>query len=53
MTRTWPQTDRIAWPWLIRRFIDPDVSAADVVVVDIAWIAQRSQSSRQLGQGEE
>ncbi|WP_219516297.1 chromate resistance protein ChrB domain-containing protein [Nonomuraea ceibae] len=22
MTRTRPQTDRIAWPWLIRRFID-------------------------------
>ena len=37
ITRARPKTDRIACPWLIRRFIDPDaeilyVPAADVLV---------------------
>jgi hypothetical protein len=38
VTRARPKTDRIACPWLIRRFIDPDaeilyVPAADVLAV--------------------
>jgi hypothetical protein len=38
VTRARPKTDRIACPWLIRRFIDPDaeiryVSAAEVLTV--------------------
>ena len=38
VTRTRPKTDRIACPWLIRRFIDPDaeflyVPTAEVVAV--------------------
>jgi hypothetical protein len=41
VTRARPKTDRIACPWLIRRFIDPDaeilyVPTADVLVVAAA-----------------
>ena len=41
VTRARPKTDRIACPWLIRRFIDPDatflfVAAPDVLAVALA-----------------
>lgn len=36
-----PTTDRIACPWLIRRFIDPDAEIVYVPTVDILAVATR------------
>ena len=39
MTRARPKTDRIACPWLIRRFIDPD---AAIIYVPAGEVIQRA-----------
>ena len=40
MTRTRPKTDRIACPWLIRRFIDPD---ATIIYVRADEVLERAR----------
>jgi len=42
ITRVRPKTDRIACPWLIRRFIDPD---ADILYVPAAEVLATAESS--------
>ena len=42
VTREHPRTDRIACPWLIRRFIDPDAEIAYVPADDVLPYAQRT-----------
>jgi hypothetical protein len=39
ITRARPKTDRIACPWLIRRFIDPDAEILYVPAADLLAIA--------------
>jgi hypothetical protein len=39
ITRARPKTDRIACPWLIRRFIDPDAEILYVPAADVLAIA--------------
>ncbi len=39
VTRARPKTDRIACPWLIRRFIDPDAEILYVPKVDVLAVA--------------
>jgi hypothetical protein len=39
VTRARPKTDRIACPWLIRRFIDPDAEILYVPTADVLTIA--------------
>jgi hypothetical protein len=41
MTRARPKTDRIACPWLIRRFVDPDAEILYVPSSDVLAAAQR------------
>ena len=41
MTRARPKTDRIACPWLIRRFIDPDAEILYVPAADVLTEAER------------
>ena len=41
VTRERPKTDRIACPWLIRRFIDPDGEFLYVPAGDVLAVAQR------------
>ena len=41
---TAPQTDRIACPWLIRRFIDPDAEILDVPKQDVLGVAGDQQA---------
>ena len=41
MTRARPKTDRIACPWLIRRFIDPDAEILYVPAADVLADAER------------
>lgn len=41
VTRERPKTDRIACPWLIRRFIDPDAEILYVPKKDVLPVAQR------------
>jgi hypothetical protein len=41
MTRARPKTDRIACPWLIRRFIDPDAEILYVQPADVLSDAER------------
>ena len=41
MTRARPKTDRIACPWLIRRFIDPDAEILYVPAKDVLDEAAR------------
>jgi hypothetical protein len=41
MTRARPKTDRIACPWLIRRFIDPDAEILYVPAKDVLDEAER------------
>ena len=41
VTRARPKTDRIACPWLIRRFIDPDAEILYVSAPDVLEIAAR------------
>lgn len=41
VTRERPKTDRIACPWLIKRFIDPDAEILYVPRSDVLAVAQR------------
>ncbi len=41
VTRARPKTDRIACPWLIRNFIDPDAEILYVPTGDVLAVAQR------------
>ena len=41
VTRQRPKIDRIACPWLIRRFIDPDADILFVPASDVASVAER------------
>src|SRR5205807_5027319 len=41
VTRERPKTDRIACPWLIRRFIDPDAEILYVRADDVLDVASR------------
>ena len=41
MTRARPKVDRIACPWLIRRFVDPDAVFLFVAPADVAGVAER------------
>ena len=44
VTRARPKTDRIACPWLIRRFIDPDAEIVYVPVDQVLAVAEREQA---------
>ena len=41
ITRTRPKTDRIACPWLIRKFVDPDAEFVFVPSADVLPTAER------------
>ena len=41
ITRARPKTDRIACPWLIRRFIDPDAEIIYVPAAEVLTTAER------------
>lgn len=41
VTRERPKTDRIACPWLIRRFIDPDAEIIYAPNADVLAVAER------------
>jgi hypothetical protein len=41
VTRARPKTDRIACPWLIRRFIDPDAEVLYVPSGDVLTVAEQ------------
>src|SRR5437016_14464989 len=41
VTRERPKTDRIACPWLIKRFIDPDAEFLYVPAAEVLAVAQR------------
>lgn len=41
VTREHPRTDRIAYPWLIRAFIDPDAEIAYLSRDDVLPYAER------------
>ncbi len=41
VTRARPKTDRVACPWLIRRFIDPDAEIIYVPAPDVLTFAER------------
>jgi hypothetical protein len=43
-TRARPKTDRIACPWLIRRFIDPDAEIMYVPADQVLTVAQQSDA---------
>ncbi len=44
VTRDHPKTDRIACPWLIRKFIDPDAEIVELPVYDALypWAQQQT-----------
>ena len=44
VTRERPKTDRIACPWLIRNFIDPDAQFLYVPAEDVLSVAQREDA---------
>jgi len=44
ITRARPKTDRIACPWLIRRFIDPDAEILYVPNQDVLAVARDQQA---------
>ena len=44
VTRARPKTDRIACPWLIRRFIDPDAEILYVPKDQVLTVAEREQA---------
>ena len=44
VTRARPKTDRIACPWLIRRFIDPDAEILYVPKGEVLAVAQDQQA---------
>jgi hypothetical protein len=41
VTREHPKTDRIACPWLIRKFIDPDAEIVYVAAAEVLGYAER------------
>ena len=41
VTREHPKTDRIACPWLIRKFIDPDAQIIYVPAAEVLAVAER------------
>ena len=45
VTRTRPKVDRIACPWLIRRFIDPEAVFLFVQPSEVAAVAERFQAT--------
>jgi hypothetical protein len=45
ITRERPKTDRIACPWLIRTFIDPDAEFVYVPAGDVLTVAEREQGN--------
>jgi hypothetical protein len=45
VTRARPKTDRIACPWLIRRFIDPDAEILYVPKADVLDIADQQDAN--------
>ena len=44
MTRERPKTDRIACPWLIRRFIDPEAEFLYVPAGEVLAVAEREDA---------
>ena len=44
VTREHPRTDRIACPWLIRKFIDPDAEILYVPPADVLAVAKREEA---------
>lgn len=44
VTRERPKTDRIACPWLIRRFIDPDAEFSFVPASTVLSVAEQEQA---------
>lgn len=44
VTREHPKTDRIACPWLIRKFIDPDAEILYVPRDDVLAVAEREDA---------
>lgn len=44
VTRARPMVDRIACPWLIRRFIDPEAEFLFVAPADVAIVAAREEA---------
>jgi hypothetical protein len=45
VTRARPKTDRIACPWLIRRFIDPDAEIIYVPPDDVLALAEKEKAN--------
>lgn len=45
VTREHPKTDRIACPWLIRKFIDPDAEIVYVPRDDVLAVAERERAT--------
>ena len=45
ITRARPKTDRIACPWLIRRFIDPNAEILYVPAVQVLAVAEAEQGT--------
>jgi hypothetical protein len=43
VTRARPKTDRIACPWLIRRFIDPDAEIIYVPAAEVLAVAEAEE----------
>jgi hypothetical protein len=44
VTREHPHTDRVACPWLIRKFIDPDAQIVYVAAADVLSYAERMRA---------
>ena len=44
VTRERPKTDRIACPWLIRTFIDPEAEFLYVAAADVLGVAERERA---------
>ena len=45
VTRARPKTDRVACPWLIRRFIDPDAEILYVPAADVLTVAETQDAA--------
>jgi hypothetical protein len=46
-----PKVDRIACPWLIRRFVDPDAVLLFVAPTEVAGVAERFTPRRSTWTG--
>jgi len=44
VTRARPKVDRIAWPWLIRRFVDPQAEFRYVPADQVLAVAERENA---------